>query len=112
MENDRAQTEERLIKKTFQFGISQIMLWTTVTAVVVACVKYLPGTVVVLILLAFLGVPIMPFAILFATIAFSPEKKGHLSVNHGPLKILVAAWFICLAISASTCLLIHLGLVY
>jgi len=112
MENDRAHVEDRLTKKKFQFSISQIILCTVVTAVVVACVKYQPLTVVVLILLAFLGVPIMPFAILFAAIAFSPEKKGYLSANQGSLKILVAAWLICLAISASTCLLIYLGLVY
>ena len=112
MENDRAHVEDRLTKKKFQFSISQIILCTVVTAVVVACVKYQPLTVVVLILLAFLGVPIMPFAILFAAIAFSPEKKGYLLANQGSLKILVAAWLICLAISASTCLLIYLGLVY
>jgi hypothetical protein len=112
MEHDKAEIDERMAKKRFPFATSQILLWTAVAAVVVACVKYLPVDVYVLILLSFLGVPTIPVAILFATIALSPEKKGQLSVNHGSLKILVAAWFICVTLSASTCLLIYWGIVY
>ena len=84
------------------------MIWTTVTAVAISCVRYLPGTIVV----ALLGVFTLPFAILFAAIAFSPQKDGHLSVNQGLLKILVAAWFVCLAITASSNLLFHGRLVF
>ena len=64
MEHDRAEIDGRLAKKTFQFGISQSLLWTAITAVVVACAKYLPVAVYVLILLAFFAVPIIPFVIL------------------------------------------------
>ncbi len=102
----------QLAKKTNQIGISQMLLWTAVTAVVAACVTYLPTAVYLLILLSFFAVPIVPCVILFSTIALSHEKKGHLSVNHGPLKILVVAWFICLIVSVSTCLLIYWGLIY
>ena len=121
MEHDRSQLDERLTKKPFQFGIFPILLLTAVTAVVLACAKYLPFIAYLmiipvafygLIILAFVGVPIIPFAILFATIALGPEKKGHLSINHGWLKFLVASWIICVIISASTCLLIYLGFVY
>ena len=76
MENDRAHVEDRLTKKKFQFSISQIILCTVVTAVVVACVKYQPLTVVVLILLAFLGVPIMPF------VEMAVEKKASLAAKN------------------------------
>lgn len=112
MKHDRAQFDERLTKKSFQFGISQILLLTAITALVVACVKYLPGAVYVPIILAFFGVPIIPFAILFAAIALGPEKNGHLTVHRGSLKCLVVAWIICVITSASTCLLIYLGIVY
>lgn len=112
MEHDRAKFDERVAKKSFQFGISLILLLTAPAALVVACVKYLPVAVYVSMILAFFGVPIIPFVILFATIALSPEKKGHLSVNHRSSKFLVAAWIICVMISASTCLLIYLGFVY
>ena len=96
----------------FQFGISQIMFWTAVSAVVVACIRFLPEAVYFVILFTYICVPIGPFAILFATITFSPGKKGYLSVNHGPIKVLVAAWFICVLIAVSTSLLIYWGLIY
>ncbi len=102
---------ERIVS-SWQYGISQVLLWTAVAAIVVAMIKFFPLTVPISILMAFAYVPIGPFAFIFAIIAFGKEKNGYLAIDHVAFKILIALWGISVIVVLATCLLIVFGAMY
>ncbi len=97
---------------SWQYGISQVLLWTAVAAVVVATIKFFPWAVLVAVLMAFVYVPIGPFAVIFAIIAFGKEKNGALTIDHVLVKILLAFWVVCVIVVLAICSLIYFGLTY
>ncbi len=102
---------ERIVS-SWQYGISQVLLWTAVAAIVVATIKFFPWAVLVAVLMAFLYVPIGPFAVVFAIIAFGKEKNGALAIDHVLVKILLAFWVVCVIFVLATCFVIYWGVAY